>query len=152
MKKYLVATLAALTLATPLTFAWAETEHDMSAMETENNGTIMLNTVQQDGVSAMAHLYDVSEAMAKHGMKETHHMMVMFSDTKDAKPITTGTVAVKITDLATGSTCEPKKMMIMGDGFGTDITMATPGTYTFEVGTKLADGKRRVFTFTHTKK
>ncbi|MBA3014398.1 MAG: hypothetical protein KKD63_15470 [Proteobacteria bacterium] len=152
MKKSLIATLALLALATPLNLVWAETGHDMSTMTTGTDTTIMLDAVQQDGVSAMAHLYDVSENMAKHGMKETHHMMVMFTDTKDGKPITSGAAAVKVADPATGVMSEPKKMMLMGDGFGTDVTVATPGTYTFEVGTKLADGKRRVFTFTHTKK
>lgn len=152
MKKHLVATLAALSLATTINLAWAETKHDMAAMEKGTDSTIMLDAVQQDGVSAMAHLYDVSANMAKHGMKETHHMMVMFSDTKDGTPITSGTVAVKVTDPVTGIPCEPKRMMIMGDGFGTDVTIAAPGAYTFEVGTKLTDGKKRVFTFTHTKK
>jgi len=149
VKKYLVATLAAFILTAPLPAVHAE--QDMSGMNMGSGKTIMLEAVQQDGVSAMAHLYDVSENMAKHGMKETHHMMVMFTDSKDGTPITTGTVAVKITD-PTGAKSEPIKMVLMGDGFGADVAITAPGAYSFEVGTKLADDKRRVFTLSHTKK
>ncbi len=128
--------------------AWAG--HDMGSMDTGSDKTIMLKNAHQDGVMAMVHLYDISESMAKQGLKETHHMMVMFSDMKDSKPVTEGTVAVKVVDPA-GVKSEPIKTMLMGDGFGANIALPTPGKYTFEVGTKLADAKKRVFTFTYEK-
>lgn len=157
MKRHLIIALAAIALATPLGLAHAE--HDtpvergqdkMSGMAMGGAKSIMLDTITQDGVAAMVHLNDVSEAMAKHGMKETHHMMLMFTDSQSNKPITEGTVAVKIIDPA-GTKGEPIKMMPMGDGFGADVTLAAAGKYSLEVGTKLADGKRRVFTYTYQK-
>ena len=139
-------------LLVPALPAWSG--HDMGAMGGMDMGSasksIMLENAEQDGVMAMVHLNDVREAMAKNGMQETHHMMVMFTDAKTGKPIIEGTVAVKVTDPA-GVTGEPKKMMLMGDGFGADISLAAPGKYSLEVGTKLADAKKRVFTFTYGK-
>lgn len=137
-----------LSLLIPAAPLWAG--HDMGEMGGSGK-TINLEGSHQDGVMAMATLHDVREAMAKHGMKETHHMMVMFTDMKDNKPLIEGTVAVKVIDPA-GAKGEPLKMILMGDGFGTDVALAAPGKYGFEVGTKLADGKRRVFTFTLDKK
>lgn len=151
MKKMILSATVLLlsSLLTPILPAWAG--HDMSGMDMGGaNKSIMLENTEQDGVMAMVHLNDVREAMAKHDMKETHHMMVMFTDAKTGKPITEGTVAVKVTDPA-GVTTEPKKMMLMGDGFGADISLAAPGKYSLEVGTKLADAKKRLFTFTYGK-
>jgi hypothetical protein len=147
MQKKLILPLAALLFSSPLIAtvpAWAE--HDMSKMEAAGDKSIMLEGVEQDGVMATPHLADVREAMAKHGMKETHHMMVMFTDSKSGKPLTEGTVAIKVTD-PTGVTSDPKKMIVMGDGFGADIALTAVGSYSIEVGTKLADGKKRVFFF-----
>jgi len=135
-------------LLIPALPAWAG--HDMSSMNMGSDKSIMLEGAEQDGVMAMAHVNDVREAMAKQGMKETHHMMVMFTDAKTGKPIVEGTVAVKVTDPA-GVTGEPKKMMLMGDGFGADISLTAPGKYSLEVGTKLSDAKKRVFPFTYGK-
>lgn len=150
MKKMIFPAAALLlsSLLTPALPAWAG--HDMSGMGMANDKSIMLESVEQDGVMAMPHLADVREAMAKNGMKETHHMMVMFTDSKTGKPLTEGAAAVKVTDPA-GVTSEPKKMMLMGDGFGADISLAAPGKYSLEVGTKLGDAKKRVFTFTYGK-
>lgn len=134
-----------------LPIAPARAGHDMAGMEAGGNKTIMLETAHQDGVMAMVHLTDTREAMAKHGMKETHHLMAMFSAMSDGKAITEGTAAVKITDPA-GTTGAPIKMMAMTDGFGADVSLPVPGKYRFEIGTKLADGKKRVFTYTYDQK
>lgn len=151
MNKKLVLPLAALLLALPMiNIVPAYAGHDMSGMNMGNDKTIMLENTKQDGVMAMAHLYDVREAMAKHGMKETHHMMVMFTDEKSGKPLVDGVVAVKVID-PSGAKGEAIKMKIMGEGFGADISLAAPGKYTLEVGSKLADAKKRVFTFTYGK-
>jgi hypothetical protein len=77
--------------------------------------------------------------------------MVFFSTMKDGQAITEGTVAVKVITPA-GVKSEPLKMMLMGDGFGADVDLTSPGKYGFEVGTKLADGKKRVFTFSYEQK
>ena len=148
MKK-LIVLMTALLLSAPLVAivpAWAE--HDMSSIDVVSSKSITLESVEQDGVMAVPHLADVREAMAKNGMKETHHLMVMFTDIKTGKPLTDGAVAIKVTDPA-GVKSEPKKMMLMGDGFGADISLAAPGKYIFEVGTKLVDAQKRGFTFTY---
>jgi len=157
MKKSLIWTMTALLLSSPTLPAWAGADapagHDMdkmSGMDMGGDKSAMLDSVQLDGVTAKPHLMDVREAMAQHGMKETHHLMVMFTDSQSGKPITVGAVAVKVIDPA-GVKGEPVKMVPMGDGFGADVALAAPGKYSFEVGTKLADAKKRIFTFSYGK-
>jgi len=114
------------------------------------NGMMMLGDQTEDGVKAMAHLKDIHEGMAKMGMDQTHHLMVMFMDTATGKPIANGTVAVKIKD-PSGKVSEPIQLMPMsmgmGQSFGSDITLPTKGKYQFDIGTKLEDGKKRQFQF-----
>jgi hypothetical protein len=120
----------------------------MEGMEMEARGAdIVLKGDVQDGVKAQALLRDVSKAMAEFGGKETHHFMVEFTS-GDGKKLGEGVAAVKIIDAA-GNTSTPLKMMGMDDGFGVDVNLAKKGTYVFEVGTKLNDGKKRVFRFEH---
>jgi hypothetical protein len=107
---------------------------------------IMLGNAVQDGVKGMAHLKDVKQAMAKMGMKTTHHFMVMFADVESGKPIDSGVAAVKVKG-ADGKETEAVKLMGMQGHFGADIELGAPGKYEFEVGTKLADGKKRQFEF-----
>ena len=150
MKKTLLLSMTAVLLASPLTSvlipAWAGHDMSMPGMDMAADTSSTMEGVQQDGILAVPHLREVRAAMAKHGMKETHHMMVMFTDSQTGKPLTEGVVAVKVIDPAGGSS-EPLKMMLMGDGFGADISLAAPGKYSLEVGTKLKDAKKRVFTF-----
>lgn len=113
-------------------------------------GMIMLGEETEEGVKAMAHLNDVKEAMAKMGMKETHHFMVAFVD-EAGEQITEGTVAVKIKGPA-GKEIGPVKLMGMEGHFGADIVLEEAGKYEFMVGTKLKDGQARQFHFEHTVK
>jgi hypothetical protein len=108
-------------------------------------GMAMLGDQTVDGVKAMAHMNDVKAAMAKMGMKETHHFMVAFVG-KDGKQITEGTVAVKIENPA-GTVGEPIALPGMQEHFGADIILADKGTYKFKVGTKLPDGVVRQYEF-----
>lgn len=108
-------------------------------------GVAMLGDQTAEGVKALAHLRDVKAAMAKMGMKETHHFMVNFVG-KDGKPITEGTVAVKIKSPA-GKEGEPIQLMGMQGHFGADIVLADKGAYEFKVGTKLPDGVGRQYEF-----
>jgi hypothetical protein len=108
-------------------------------------GTAMLGDQTIEGVKALAHVRDVKAAMAKMGMKETHHFMVNFTG-KDGKPVTEGTVAVKIKDPA-GKESEPIALMGMQGHFGADITLTDKGTYEFKVGSKLPDGVARQYEF-----
>jgi len=121
-------------------------DHSTMAGMSGDAKMIMLNDNIQDGVKGSAHLADITKAMADMGMKATHHFMVMFTEVKGGKSIAGGVVAVKLTGPA-GATGETTKLMAMGDGFGADMTLGKPGKYAFEVGTQLADGKKRQFHF-----
>jgi hypothetical protein len=165
-RKTIVLLLAALfALAAPLA-AFAAMEHedqgkkegmDHGKMEGMKHGEhggmgmhgamVMLGEQTQDGVKAMAHLNDVKEAMAKVGMKETHHFMVAFVDAA-GKQIIEGNVAVKIKDPA-GNEMGPVKLMGMEEHFGADIVLEKAGKYEFMVGTKLKDGEKRKYHFEH---
>ncbi|MBU0480187.1 MAG: hypothetical protein KKG47_03680 [Proteobacteria bacterium] len=107
---------------------------------------IMLQTDLQEGVKAMAHLKDIKAAMAEYGSKETHHFMVQFSTEGDGQSLDTGLAAVKVVD-PEGKELDPRKMMAMDGSFGVDVALNMKGKYQFEVGTKLKDGKKRVFRF-----
>jgi hypothetical protein len=109
---------------------------------------IMLDDQVVDGIKAMAHLNDVKEAMAKAGMKETHHLMVMFQEAGTGKTVETGTAALKIKGPDNVESA-PIPLMSMVGYFGGDIVLGAPGMYTFTIGTKLADGKTRQFEFSH---
>ncbi len=111
---------------------------------------IMLGEMTVAGVQGMAHLSDVGEAMAKMGMKENYHLMLMFSDQSGA-PIAEGTVAVRITDPG-GRQSEPMALMPMDGMFGADLALSEKGAYRFAVGSKLADGKKRQFEFDYIRK
>ena len=123
-------------------------DHGSMAMKGD---MIMLGEDTESGVKAMAHLKDVGAAMSKMGMDTTHHLMVMFADAKSGNPIEEGSAAVKITG-PDGKTGEPVKLMGMGGHFGADVTLKQKGEYTFEVGSKLADGQKRTFEFKQTLK
>lgn len=106
---------------------------------------IMLQDQTVDGVVGAAHLMDVKAKMAEHGMSMTHHIMVGFmTDAKEA--ISKGQVAVKVKS-PDGEVGKAVKMMGMEGSFGVDITLDQKGAYQFIIGTKLADGKKRTFTF-----
>jgi hypothetical protein len=104
---------------------------------------IMLQDVEVEGVMASGHMLDTKEKMAEHGMALTHHIMVSFMDAEGAS-INDGKVAVKI-ESPDGKVSKPIMMMGMSGAFGADINLDKMGMYKFQVGTKLADGKKRTF-------
>lgn len=119
-------------------------EHKGHGDEKVAAGLIMLGEQVVDGVKGMAHLKDVKETMAKMGMKETHHFMVLFANAKDGKAITEGTVAVKIKG-PDGKEGQAIKLMGMEGHFGADVVLDKKGDYIFTVGTQLSDGVKRQF-------
>lgn len=120
---------------------------DMSSDSMNMGGkSISLGQVDVEGVQASAYLLDVGGAMAKHGMKTTHHLMIKFADIDSGKHIAKGRAAVKVTDAA-GRESKAFKMMKMDGAFGTDLTLDQQGPYKFKVGTKLSDGGKRTFNF-----
>lgn len=160
MKRSLIA-FAALALLNLPAIAIGQSQHDhgqhtMSphaghdATQTTNPKSIMLGEQTVEGVKAKGMLNDVGAVMAQMGKKENFHFMVMFNDAATGAAIEQGTVAVKITDPATGKTGEPLQLMGMGNHYGADVALANKGEYRFQVGTKLADGKTRQFQFSYT--
>lgn len=116
-----------------------------SGMEMDGE-TLMLGEQVVEGVEAMAHLKDVKAAMAKVGMTYTHHLMVEFHRAPDGEPMEQGLAAVKITDPA-GEVSSALTLVGMDGHFGADLTLAEKGDYLFQIGTKLADGKKRQYEF-----
>ncbi len=116
--------------------------HDMANMD---DGFVEVGKDSKEGVVATVKVkaYDekAQATMAKMGMQATHHVMVSFNDEKSGAEITGGKAAVKIKDQES----KPVMMMQMGAGFGGDVALPGPGMYTFEIGTKLADGNKRQF-------
>ncbi|AJF06645.1 hypothetical protein [Geoalkalibacter subterraneus] len=109
---------------------------------------VVVGSVTEKGVKAMAHMKDVREAMADMGMNITHHFMVAFVDEQSGDQIEEGMAALKF-EGPQGTTEGPIKMMGMEGHFGADIELEHPGHYKLKVGTKLADGEKRQFEFSY---
>jgi hypothetical protein len=116
--------------------------HDMAGMD---DGFVEIGRDIREGVVATVKIKAYDEqamaTMAKMGMKVSHHVMVSFTDEKSGAEITGGKAAVKVG----GQDAKPVMLMLMGSGFGGDVALPGPGMYTFEIGTKLADGNKRQF-------
>ena len=84
--------------------------------------------------------------MTKAGVAGTHHVMVFFADAKTGNEIAAGKVALKVKGPG-DAVAEPVMLMFMGTGFGGDVALSKGTMYTFEVGSKLEDGKTRQFSF-----
>lgn len=148
MKKQLISLVIVAALMVPAgVLAMKDMDHDSMTGMNMGGDMIMLKDQTVDGVVGSAHLMDVKEKMAEHGMKMTHHIMVAFMD--DSKQmLDKGQVAVKVQS-PDGKLGKAMKMMGMSGAFGVDITLDQKGTYQFMVGTKLPDGKKRTFHFTY---
>lgn len=115
--------------------------HDMAA---EGADFVEIGKDTQDGVvvTVKVKAYDekTRATMEKMGMNATHHVMVFFADEKTGVAVTSGKAALKIK----GDDAKPAMLMQMGTGFGSDVNLTEMMT-TFEIGTKLEDGKKRQF-------
>ncbi len=129
-----------------------EHKGDHHAMQQHRTKSLMVGEQTVDGIKGMVHLNDVGAMMAEMGMKENYHFMIMLTDAATGQSVEQGTVAVKITDPKTGQPGEAIPLMGMGGHFGADVLLPVKGAYTFVVGSKLADGKKRQFTFVYTLK
>ena len=103
-----------------------------------------------DGVKATFNVIDIQQKMKEMGMKETHHIMVMFTDAKTGKMMSNGVVKIKV--LGPDKSEEVKDLMGMEEGFGSDFTMSKKGKYGVMCKFKLADGKVRNARFWYTVK
>jgi hypothetical protein len=170
-KTTLVIALAALTLSAPAAFAAMDHDHDAmpmdhGSMKMDHGSMKMKHGVHSmgkvtheevvDGVKATYMIMDIKAKMKEMGMKETHHMMVEFTDAKSGKNLSEGTVTVKI--MAPDKSEQTKELMAMpgmegmGAGFGSDLEMPKKGKYGVMTKFKLADGKVRSVKFWYTVK
>ena len=124
-----------------------EMDHDMHKghdMAAEDGDFVEIGKDTQNGVVATVKVKAYDEktmaTMSKMGMNATHHVMVFFTDEKTGSSVTSGKAALKIK----GEDAKPAMLMQMGPGFGSDVSVGD-GMSTFEIGTKLEDGKKRQF-------
>jgi len=131
-------------------------DHDHGAMKMENDKGGMMSMGKQaheevvDGVKATFRVIDIKAKMAQMGMKETHHIMVMFTDAKTGKMLSEGDVKIKVQ--GPGKAEQVKDLMGMEGGFGSDFTLPKPGKYGIMAKFKLKDGKVRTAKFWYTVK
>lgn len=121
--------------------------HDGHGAMNHGSATVGLGKMKVAGVTATAEISDVRAAMQQAGQPTTHHLMITFTGA-DGAAISQGTAAVKVTG-PDGAAGAPIRMMMMEGSFGADLTLAKPGVYQLEVGSKLADGTPRQFAFRH---
>ncbi len=152
MKSKLIITAAVLVLSVPLAVYAADHNH-MDMGHGDHSSMDMGKVAHQDvvdGVKVTFTIIDYKGKMKEMGMKETHHIMVMFKDAKSGKALTSGEVKVKV--MSPDKSEQTKDLMEMGDGFGSDFTMPAKGKYGIMAKFKLADGKVRSAKFWYTVK
>ena len=143
MKNFSVVCAAVVALSAPVSLH--AMEHDHGSMNMEHGGMMSMGKLAHeevvDGVKATFRIIDIRSKMEKMGMKETHHIMVVFTDAATGKTLSEGEVKVK---LLGPDKAEPvKELMGMEGGFGSDFTLSKKGKYGIMVKFKLKDGKVR---------
>ena len=103
-----------------------------------------------DGVKATFNVIDIKAKMKEMGMKETHHLMVVFTDAKSGAKLSDGEAKIKV--IGPDKKEQVKELMGMEGGFGADFTMAKPGKYGVMAKLRLKDGKVRSVKFRYTVK
>jgi hypothetical protein len=107
-----------------------------------------------DGVKATFKVMDMQEQMKgmdmPKGMKETHHIMVTFTDVKSGKALTEGEVKAKVQGPDKAE--QTKDLMGMQGHFGADFDLSKKGKYGVMAKFKLKDGKVRQTKFWYTVK
>lgn len=153
-KMVLVLAAASLALSAPLTsFAVdhgaMQMKHGSDSMAMDDDGGMQMgkptHETVTDGVKASFHFIDIKAKMKARGMKETNHIMVMFTDAKTGKMLPEGEVKIKV--MAPDKSEQVKELMGMNGGFGSDFTLAQKGKYGIMAKFKLADGKVRSVKF-----
>jgi len=122
---------AALTVAAPLASFAA---HDHNAMDHGKDMMARGSAAHEeifDGVKATFEVLDMREQMKggkmPAGLKETHHIMVKFTDVKSGKTLTEGEVKVKV--MAPDKTEQTKELKGMQGHFGADFNLLQKGKY-----------------------
>lgn len=152
--------VAAFAVATSAAFADMDHEHggmtmEHGSMEMGDGGGMMAmgklaHEEVVDGVKVTFKIIDIKAKMEKMGMKETHHIMVRFSDAKSGKELSEGEVKVKV--MGPDKKEQVKALLGMEGGFGSDFTMPVKGRYGIMAKFRLKDGKVRNVKFWYTVK
>ncbi|MGD0585805.1 MAG: hypothetical protein ABSA86_08535 [Oryzomonas sp.] len=157
MKKLaLIIAATTLALSAPAAFADDHEGHDHGSMDMGHGDHSMMSTGKAaheevvDSVKATFNVFDIQQKMKEMGMKETHHIMVMFTDAKTGKMMSSGEVKIKV--MGPDKSEQVKDLMGMEGGFGSDFTMPKKGKYGVMCKFKLADGKVRNARFWYTVK
>jgi hypothetical protein len=162
MKKMTVLIAALFALAAPLASFAAMDHSDHGSMDMGHGGHQgdVAYAEVVDGVKATFKIISMRERMKEMkmempaGMKETHHIMVEFTDAKSGKNLSEGVVKVKIQgpDKAeqTKDLMGMPGMSGMGAGFGADLMMDKKGKYGVMCKFQLKDGKVRTAKFWYT--
>jgi hypothetical protein len=141
MKKMTVLIAALFALTSPI----ASFAMDHESMPMEHGGMMSMGKVAHeevvDGVKATFEVLDIKAKMKEMGMKETHHIMVVFTDAKSGKKLSEGDVKVKV--MAPDKSEQTKDLMGMEGGFGSDFTLEQKGKYGVMCKFQLKDGKVR---------
>jgi hypothetical protein len=157
MKKLaLIIAATTLALSAPAAFAADNEGHDHGSMDMGHGDHSMMSMGKMaheevvDGVKATFNVIDIQQRMKEMGMKETHHIMVMFTDARTGKMMSGGEVKIKV--MGPDKSEQVKDLMGMEGGFGSDFTMPKKGIYGVMCKFKLADGKVRSAKFRYTVK
>ena len=154
MKRILLTTAAMLTLAVPLSLAADHGGHDTHSGHVAMAGVAHEEVIS--GVKASFSVQTMPDAMKGMGMqipkgvRETHHLSVVFRDARSGKVLTEGTVKVKI--LNPDKREQTKALMGMQGHFGADFEMAQKGRYGIMCKFLVKDGKPRQVKFWYSRK
>jgi hypothetical protein len=143
--KRTAAVIMAATFALSAPIIVSAAEHGSMNMEMDQGVGKMIHTETVDGVKVTFRLIDLKERMKgmamPAGMKDTHHLMIMFSDAKTGKMLSEGEVKVKIA--GPDKSEQVKTMMGMSGGFGSDVNLSAKGKYGIMTKFLLKDGTVR---------
>jgi hypothetical protein len=127
---------------------------DHDNMNMEHGGMMALGKLAHeevvDGVKATFKVIDIQKKMKEMGMMETHHIMVVFTDSNTGKMLSGGEVKIKV--ITPDKTEQVQDLMRMEGGFGTDFTMPKLGKYGVMCKFKLKDRKVGSIKFWYTVK
>ena len=155
-KAAMILAAATFALAAPMA-SFAAMEH--GSMPMEHGGHMMekgkpAHEEVVDGVKATFKVMSMKEHMKgmemPKGMKETHHLMVEFKDSRSGKALTEGEVKAKVQGPDKAE--QTKDLMGMEGHFGGDFDLSKKGKYGVMARFKLKDGKVRDVKFWYTVK
>jgi hypothetical protein len=148
MKKTIVLIAAMFALVVPIS-SFAAMDHG------DHHGKTAHEEVT-GGVKATFAVQTMQEAMMAMGMempkgvKDTHHISVMFKDVKSGKALTEGEVKVKVQ--GPDKSVQTKDLLGMQGHFGADFEMAKKGKYGIMCKFLMKDGKTGQAKFWYTVK